>query len=122
MPSQDQNKDSALAAVLILILAGLATGHRALLVGAVVVLVLAMTVPGAFRPLARVWFGFSHLLGEIVSRALLTLAFFCIVTPIAVCRRLTGKDSLRLIRQRRPASALTGRNHRFTASDLEKPF
>lgn len=122
MPTPDKNKDSALAVVLILLLATLATGHRSLLRAAVIVLILAMTAPGIFRPLARIWFGLSHLLGEIVSRALLSIAFFCIVTPIAVCRRLAGKDSLRLARQRRPATALTDRNHRFTASDLEKPF
>ena len=63
---------------------------------AVVVLVVTMTVPLVFRPLSVVWFGFSHVLGTVMSKVLLAAVFYLIVTPVGVVRRLLGHDSLRL--------------------------
>jgi hypothetical protein len=90
---------------------------------AVVALVVAMTVPLVFRPLSVVWFGFSHLLGAVMSRLLLSAVFYLIVTPVGVVRRLLGHDTLR----RRAfktgdTSVMQARHHVFAPGDLEKPY
>lgn len=92
---RDRSRDTGLALVLLLLIAQLATGRQGLTTAAVVALVVAMTVPLVFRPLSVVWFGFSHLLGAVMSRALLSAVFYLIVTPVGVVRRLLGHDTLR---------------------------
>ena len=66
-----------------------------LIMATMAVLVLVMTWPAAFSPLARFWFGLSHFLGSIVSRILLTVVFFLIVTPVGLARKVLGADPMR---------------------------
>jgi hypothetical protein len=76
----DQAKDTGLAMVLILLIVQYVKHPGWLIMATMAVLVLVMTWPAAFSPLARFWFGLSHFLGSIVSKILLTVVFFLIVT------------------------------------------
>ncbi|MBU8920701.1 MAG: hypothetical protein KOO63_02465 [Bacteroidales bacterium] len=49
---------------------------------AIVLLVVDMTVPALFKYPAYLWFGLSRLIGSVVSRILLTLIYFIVVTPV----------------------------------------
>ncbi len=121
--TRDQSRDTGLAMVLLLLLAHATWGRDGFATAALVVLVVAMTVPLVFRPLAVVWFGLSHVLGAVMSRVVLTLVFFLIVTPVGLIRRLLGHDSLRLRAFKAgEASVLRTRNHVFSGPDLEKPY
>ena len=120
---RDRSRDTGLAMVLLLLIAHAATRRDGFTTAALAVLVVAMTVPMVFRPLSVVWFGFSNLLGGIMSKVLLAAVFYLIVTPIGVIRRLLGHDSLRLRAFKRgDASVLHQRGHVFVAGDLEKPY
>jgi hypothetical protein len=121
--SRDRSRDTGLALVLLLLLAQLATGRRALTTAAVIALVVTMTAPLIFRPLSVVWFGLSHLLGTVMSKVLLTAVFALIVTPIGVVRRLLGHDSLRLRGFKAAGtSVMHQRHHLFQPGDLDKPY
>jgi len=63
------------------------------------------------------------LMGTVMSKVLLSILFFLVITPIGVLRRLFGKDSLKLrdFKASRD-SATVERNHVFTAQDIEKPY
>lgn len=112
-----------MALVLLLLLASFQFASRALLVAAVIVHVLNMVAPRAFRPLAPLWFGLGHLIGAVTSRVLMGAVFALIVTPIGMARRALGKDSLRLRAFRTgDESVMTTRRHTFTAADLEKLY
>jgi hypothetical protein len=51
------------------------------------------------------------------------VVFFLMVTPIAILRRLAGKDSLKLRAFKASQdSAMLERNHTFVSQDLEKPY
>jgi hypothetical protein len=120
---RDRSRDTGLAMVLLLLIAHAATGRDGFTTAALVVLVLAMTAPLLFRPLSVVWFGFSHVLGTVMSKVLLAAVFYLILTPIGVARRLLGHDSLRLRAFKSgDASVLQQRGHVFAAGDLEKPY
>ena len=120
---RDRSRDTGLALVLLLLIAELSTGRRGLTIAAVVTLVVTMTAPLVFRPLSVVWFGFSHLLGTVMSKVLLTLVFYLIVTPIGVLRQLLGHDSLRLRAFKAAGtSVMHERHHVFQPGDLDKPF
>jgi hypothetical protein len=82
-----------------------------------------MTFPRLYRPVAVLWLGLSHLLGTVVSKILLTLVFFGIVTPIGLARKLLGFDSLKLKDFKSGEnSVMVIRNHVFTGKDIEKPY
>jgi hypothetical protein len=121
--SKEQAKDTGLALLLILLLVGIATGISMFYKLCAAVLILVMTVPGIFRPLAVVWFGISRLLGEVMSQFILTVVYVLLVIPVAFLRRAAGKDTLMLKSFRKGSeSVMAVRNHRFLPSDLEKPY
>jgi hypothetical protein len=60
----------------------------ALLVGA------ALTVPLMLVRVYRVWMGIAFVLGWCVSRVVLALFYFVVITPIAVIARIAGKKFL----------------------------
>lgn len=57
--------------------------------------ILGSGVPVALRPLYHVWMALALVLGFVMTRVLLTLVFFLLITPIGLVRRLLGKDPLR---------------------------
>ena len=63
---------------------------------AVVFVVIAILKPVLLGGLNRQWLKFGLLLGKVVSPVALGILFYCVVAPIGVLVRLTGKDPLRL--------------------------
>jgi hypothetical protein len=121
--TKDQSRDTGMAMVLLLLIVFLSRKREGYLFAAMALHVINMTVPQVFRPIAVLWLGLSDLLGAVVSRILLSIVFFLVVTPIAILRRLMGKDSLKLRAFKAGNdSVMLERNHTFIGRDLEKPF
>jgi hypothetical protein len=57
-------------------------------------LAISRLVSPLFLLIYKIWVGFSVILGYFVSRILLTLIFFLLITPIGLLMRLTGKDPM----------------------------
>lgn len=58
-----------------------------------------LIVLGAFYPKAlvvpnRLWMGMAEAMGYVMTRVILALVFFLVVTPIGLLRKLTGGDPL----------------------------
>jgi len=112
-----------MAMTLILLLLSIFLEKDGLVVFAVLALLVAMTAPSLFSPVAVVWLGFSHILGNIVSKILLSLVFVLLVTPMGLLRRLLGKDVMQLKKFKLDTkSVMVERNHLYTAKDIEKPY
>jgi hypothetical protein len=121
--SKDQSRDTGMAMVLLLLILQVSLKRRGFVLGALALHVLNMTAPQAYRPIAVIWLGLSELLGTAVSKILLSIVFFAIVTPVGILRRLAGKDSLKLRAFKAgDESVMLERNHTFTGSDIEKPY
>jgi len=121
--TKEQAKDTGIAMALLLLILSWVLHLNVLSAIAIVVLVVAVVFPGAFKPLAVLWFGFADILGMISSRFLLTIVFFAVVTPIGLLRRLFGKDELLLkLFKKSETSVMKVRDYTFTASDLETPY
>ena len=121
--NHEKAKDTGMAIVLILLFLELFLGSGIYFKIAIPVLILDMTIPKLFIPLAYIWFGITQLLGTIVSKILLFAVFLIIVLPIALMRRLLGKDTLLLKNwNTKDKSVFKTRDHLFTASDIEKPY
>ncbi|MBI1870475.1 MAG: hypothetical protein HYS07_04695 [Chlamydiae bacterium] len=52
--------------------------------------------PGILRGVYRVWMGIAFLLGSIVSRLILLLLFYFVITPLGLIARVMGKNFLDL--------------------------
>lgn len=63
----------------------------------------AAFAPKVLQPLNELWFQIGIFLGRFVSPVVLGLIFFLLITPIAVCMRLAGRDALRM--KKRQASS-----------------
>jgi len=57
-------------------------------------LFLGLTLPAALKPLHKVWMTISILMGWLMTRVILIILFYGILTPIGFIGRLCGKDFL----------------------------
>jgi hypothetical protein len=119
----EQAKDTGQATVLLALLASYFGHLPQLVVWAGVLLVINMTRPRCFRPVAVVWLGLSHLLGTVLSKLILTVLFYAVVTPIGLLRRACGADSLQLKKWKQGRnSVFVVRDRTFRPEDLEHPY
>ncbi len=61
---------------------------------AAVFLGLAALAPTALRPVYKVWMALAIALGFVMTRVILTIVFFLVITPIGLLMRALGKDPL----------------------------
>jgi hypothetical protein len=119
----NEAKDTGLAIILILLIIEYIKRPGWLTLCTMAVLVLTMTYPAALKPLGRVWFGFSHLLGTVVSKVILTLVFYLIVTSVGLIRRILGADPMKnKLWKNGDDSVLVTRDHLYSSEDIQKPY
>jgi hypothetical protein len=121
--TRDQSRDTGMALVLLLLILYLVLGHSELVYAAIAVHVANMMLPQLYRHFAVLWFGLSELIGMVVSKIVLGVVFFGLVTPLGLLRKSAGKDPLKLRGfKANSKSVMVIRNHKFQAADLEKPY
>ena len=121
--SKKKCSDAGMAAVLIMLLIGLFTRKIIFYQIGIPLLVINMIIPVFFYPFAVLWFGLSGIMGDILSRVILTVVYIFVVLPVGFIRKLAGKDPLQLKNfKRADHSVMINRDHLYTSSDLEKPF
>jgi hypothetical protein len=100
---EPSNRDLNILALLFLIIPALIglymvfrkgsdAGYIWMIVGAA--LAATRLVQPLFRAIYSLWLGFSVILGYFISRALLTIIFFVVLTPTGLVMRLVGKDPM----------------------------
>jgi hypothetical protein len=52
--------------------------------------------PKILAPVYKIWMAFATCLGWVMTRLILTVLFFIVVTPIGILARVSGKDFLNL--------------------------
>lgn len=82
---------------------------------------MGLLAPQRLEPVYRLWMRLGLGIGAVVSRIILGIVFFCVVTPLGLLMRATGKDPMR--RQFDPAAA----SYRELVSadksgSIDKPF
>jgi O-antigen/teichoic acid export membrane protein len=81
----------------------------------------ALLFPAGLRPVYRAWMRFGLLMSRITTPLILGLAFFLVVTPIALIRHLFGKDSMARAFDR-AAQSYRVASRKSTKDSLEKPY
>jgi len=121
--SRKQCSDAGMSASLILLLVGIFADRILFYQLAVPALVINMTFPRFYYPFAIIWFGLAGLMGDVVSRILLSIVYIVLVLPVGFIRKLAGKDSMNLKEFRKTdSSVMIKRDHIYSPADLEKPF
>jgi hypothetical protein len=70
--------------------------------------------------LAKGWFKLGDLLGFVVSKVVLAVMFFIILTPIAFLYNIFNRDTLHL--KRKEKSLWSDRNHSYVADDMNNSW
>ncbi len=121
--SKEQAKDTGMAMVLICLLVGVIGQRQQLVTLAIPLLLLNMIWPSAYKPVAKLWLGLSHLLGTVMSKLILSILFFVLVTPVGLLRRVLGRDTLQLKKWKKDHSSVFRiREHTYTSEDIRQPF
>jgi hypothetical protein len=121
--SREQSKDTGMAMVLICLLIWYFGNFESFFGLSLVLLIINMIIPQVYRPVAKLWLGFSNLMGAIMSKVLLTILFFVLVTPMGILRRIIGNDSTQIKKWKKDRSSVFQvRNHTYQPRDIEKPY
>ena len=59
-------------------------------------LLLAIIYPKVLKPLNKIWMGLAIVLGFIMSRIILTVLFYLVLTPISLLAKMFGKKFMSL--------------------------
>jgi hypothetical protein len=80
-----------------------------------------LIIPPIATGIDWLWYKIAKVMGAVMSRVILTVFFFGILTPIALLKKLlSGKDPMQL---KDPGTTTwKERNHLFTAKDIENPW
>jgi hypothetical protein len=79
-----------------------------------------LAAPISLRPVYRAWMRFGLLMSRITTPLIMGLVFYLLVTPMALVRRLAGRDSLARRFEDTPSYRVPSR--KAPIKNLEKPF
>jgi hypothetical protein len=121
--TSEKNKDTGLVILLCLLLGYLHSHNLVFIWISVACILVSILFPIILRPVSVIWYGLSEIMGAIVSRIVLSVIFFCVITPIGLIRRIITKKQLltEQFKQGRE-SVFVERNIEFSRSDIENPF
>ncbi len=115
--------NSGLALVLLLLLAIHLFDVRGLVPALFAVVIILMIKPTLLKPFAALWLGLSEFLGTIMSKVILSIVFFSMVTPVALVRAAMGKDPMqKKVWKKGSNSVFRTVNKTLGPEDLDKMF
>ena len=120
-PSLIKTYETICILALFSIAAGLWFQQPGFFYAALIFLFLVIFIKKAATWLAWGWLQFSHFIGTVNTKIILTLIFFLILTPIAFLYRLFYGDPLK-IKHKTNDSTWHHRDHTYNKSDLDKAW
>ena len=84
---------------------------------------LGMALPNLLRPINKVWMTLAIVLGWFMSRVILSILFYLIITPIGFFLKIIGKDPLKLKQNNSLSTYWEDREKRVSEKiDYERQF
>ena len=79
--------------------------------------------PTLLKPIHKVWMGLALILGSIMTRVILSVLFYLVITPLGLISKLSGKDFLDLKFDKSVSSYwISRKNITFEKANYEKQF
>ncbi|HEY6112178.1 MAG TPA: SxtJ family membrane protein [Chthoniobacterales bacterium] len=97
-------------------------GALPLLTIGMLLIALGALAPSALQPLHAVWMALSLLIGWVMTRVILTLVFFLVVTPIGLLQRLVSRSGVDLRFRTGASSYWQSREKSFAPADYRNQF
>jgi hypothetical protein len=99
----DVRKFAITVGLLLLLISGLLfwkerASFKPMLIIGIILLAGGVALPTIFKPVYWVWMAFAAILGWVMTRVILSVVFFLVLTPIGVISRMFGKQFLELSR------------------------
>ncbi len=88
----------------------------------VIFLIFGAAMPARLAPVYRVWMPFAEKVGNFNTQVLLFLTFWLVIGPVAVLRKLTGADDLRLRNREQPTYFKTKEQKPVTIATCRRQF
>ena len=85
-------------------------------------LILCFFLPRILAPVEWAWMKLAHLLGMVMTRVILTMTFYLVITPMGLLVRLLGKDLLKMKFDRRAASYWVPVDPQGPCGRADKPY
>ena len=118
----EQIKESGFAAALIFSIVSLYFGSLFTFI-AIIILIFSMTIPIMLKPFAYFWFGLSIILGNIMSKFLVSIIYILIVIPFGLLMKVFNKDTMKLNKFKNDKKSLfINKNHVYTTQDIINPY
>lgn len=96
--------------------------NLSLIIPASILFLLALIVPGFLVPVQKVWLRLGTILCRINSFLILSIIFYCVVTPIGLIRRIFSKDSEKFAFKTAKDSYWLKRVQRNYIEDMKRMF
>ena len=84
--------------------------------------IIAQIFPLFLLPFQKIWMTFAVVMGFIMTRVILSILFYIIITPISFLSKLFGKDFLNLKIEKDRNSYWNLRDEEYNKSSTEKQF
>ncbi len=84
--------------------------------------IIAQIFPTLFLPLQKIWMSFSVVMGFIMTRVILAVLFYLVISPISFISKIFGKDFLNLKIEKDKKSYWILRDKEYEQSSTEKQF
>ena len=117
MDKQLKYRDTALAFTFISILTFHFTENTMWVYLCMILVLLAMVMPQAYKIPSQLWFGLSEKMGKVVSKVVLSLIFYIILTPLGLLRRVFQKNSHAV-----DSGQFSDRQYVYTKEDFKRIF
>ncbi|MBI1858740.1 MAG: hypothetical protein HYR97_06490 [Candidatus Melainabacteria bacterium] len=62
----------------------------------IILVTLGLIFPAVLKPIQKIWMGFAHIIGYFMTRIILSVLFYLILTPLSLISRITGQEFLDL--------------------------
>lgn len=96
------------------------THYQIILIIGTVFILSGVIIPKVLKPIYKIWMTLAIILGWIMTRVILTILFYLIITPIGVIARLFGKQFLDLSWKKSTVSFWNKRSE--SVNEMEKQF
>ena len=89
---------------------------------AVITLLVSLLFPVLYSPFAWLWFGLAKGLERVMSKGVLFLIFFLVITPVGLIRKALRKDSLHTGYSKNRKTLFENQIHTYKSEELERQF
>jgi cytochrome b subunit of formate dehydrogenase len=98
------------------------TSYLIFIIIGLVLLVSGLTIPIILKPIYFIWMVFAAILGWIMTRVILSILYYAIMTPIRLISRLFGKQFIELRWDKSKRSYWNYRSSKTEIASYEKQF